>query len=119
MRRVTAAAGLAAMILLAAASNSAAWPHDPGETPCERCVYGPHVEKGKDVHYGSKQESFCLRKLTLLGWFHHDRDCPECEAPRVKNRLIKWETPRETVKMKCLPPSDPLPAGQELLTPRK
>ena len=108
MRRLYATAALAALMGLAARSNGLAQharPHHTGPD-CAACVSGPQVVKVTRTEYGTKEEPFCLSRLSLSRLFSCCRsdcrpDCgPEC-VTRSKTRLVKYEVTEEKVQMRC------------------
>jgi hypothetical protein len=108
MRRLYAAAALAAMMGLAAHSNGLAQQPIPAHyhsgPDCPVCVAAPHTKTVTRTEYGTKEEPFCLSRLSLSRLFSHrdcNKDCgPEC-VTRSKTRLVKFEVIEEKVQVKC------------------
>jgi hypothetical protein len=141
MRRLYAAAALAAMMGFAAHSNGLAQQPIPAHyhtgADCPVCVAGPHAKTVTRTTYGTKEEPFCLSRLSLSRLFSH-RDCskdcgPEC-VTRSKTQLVKYEIIEERVQVKCavekvcpppkwlrqhaVPPQPPVPAALPTLPER-
>jgi hypothetical protein len=122
MRRLYAAAALAAMAALAAHSNSLAQharPHYHTGPDCAVCASGPHVVKVTKTEYGTMEEPFCLSRLSLSRLFSHrscDKDCGPACITRSKTRLVKYEVTEEKMKVKCAV-EKPLPPPNWLRQP--
>jgi hypothetical protein len=83
------------------------------ETGCPVCVVAPHKESVKKPAYSSKQEPFCLQRVTLWTFLRHlcgkSCDAPCCEPVRYRTRLVKWEVTEEHERLKCI--VEPCPAN--------
>jgi hypothetical protein len=110
MNRLSSAAGLAAVLALVVHSGGRATPPVRAAQPylsgpacpgCPTCAYGPHAETVTRTTYGTKQEPYCVKRVTLASFFSHGRDCAADCVTRTKTRLVKCETTEEVVKLKC------------------
>jgi hypothetical protein len=103
MKRTYAAAVAAALLALAAHADGRghppAGPHHHAGPCCPPCTYGPHKETVKKTVYGTREEPFCLLRVSLFGHFH--KGCGNECLTRTKTRLVKWEESEECVRMKC------------------
>jgi hypothetical protein len=118
MRRLYAAAGVAALLAIAFHSSGRATPpvrphYHPGPE-CPVCAYGPHTETVKKTTYGTKEEPFCVKRVTFASLFSCRPECgAECVA-RTRTRLVKCETTEEVVKLKCaVEPASRLPTWMQ------
>jgi hypothetical protein len=81
-------------------------PARPVVVPCPPgCTAGPEKVVVHRPAYGTKCESFCLRSISLAGFWKKlcGEDCGpvNCDPPRGKTRLVKWDVSEERVQVKC------------------
>jgi hypothetical protein len=107
-----------------AQSPPASLPPALQEAGCPVCVVAPTKETKRTPAYGTKEEPFCLRRVSLLTFLRRlcGQDCvaPCCEPPRHRTRLLKWEVTTECERLKCVVERAPAPpATPEVLPPPK
>ena len=101
MRRLYALAALVGLVAHANAQGPPAAPHCHTGPDCAACVPGPHVQTVKRTTYGTKEEPFCLSRLSLSRLFSCRPDCCQGCVTRSRTQLVKYEVVEEKVKVKC------------------
>jgi len=108
-RRFPALAAAAVTFVLAAPpAGPAQQPSPPpatGDAGCPVCTVAPQKEVVRKPAYGTKEEPFCLRRVSLWTFLRHlcgqDCDVPCCEPPRLRTRMVKWEVTEERERLRC------------------